>query len=71
MATLLISKDVYIFMSDSRDHPEASKKPLAAGPVTDKVFNISLIWDQNIDRDMESRAYLIRSWAEGTKKVET
>lgn len=28
------------------------------------VFNISLIWDYNIDRDLENRAYLIRDPSE-------
>ncbi|CAJ1347298.1 unnamed protein product, partial [Effrenium voratum] len=46
-----------------RDDPDAF---LELQKVRGAVFNISLIWDQrpeqqNVDRDMESRAYLIRS----------
>ncbi|CAL1134079.1 unnamed protein product [Cladocopium goreaui] len=44
-----------------RDDPDAF---LELQKVRGAVFNISLIWDQNIDRDMESRAYLIRDKTE-------
>ncbi|CAE7237611.1 OOP [Symbiodinium necroappetens] len=40
-----------------RDDPDAF---LELQKVRGAVFNISLIWDQNIERDMETRAYLIR-----------
>jgi len=40
-----------------RDDPDAF---LELQKVRGAVFNISLIWDQNIERDMEMRAYLIR-----------
>ena len=44
-----------------RDDPEAF---LELQKVRAAVFNISLIWDQNIDKDMEKRAYLIRDKSE-------
>jgi len=44
-----------------RDDPDAF---LELQKVRGAVFNISLIWDENIDRDMESRAYLIRDKSE-------
>ena len=44
-----------------RDDPDAF---LELQKVRGAVFNISLIWDQNIERDMESRAYLIRDRGE-------
>ena len=44
-----------------RDDPEAF---LELQRVRGAVFNISLIWDQNIDKDMEKRAYLIRDKSE-------
>ena len=40
-----------------RDDPDAF---LELQKVRGAIFNISLIWDQNIERDMETRAYLIR-----------
>ncbi|CAK8987654.1 unnamed protein product [Durusdinium trenchii] len=44
-----------------RDDPEAF---LELQKVRAAVFNISLIWDYNIDRDLENRAYLIRDPSE-------
>ena len=40
-----------------RDDPDAF---LELHKARGAIFNISLIWDQNVERDMETRAYLIR-----------